>query len=293
MYAAIVGHVDNGKSSLLSRILYPDSSGDPHLLDTLQEEKERGITQEYSLHELPDSGITFIDTAGHQSFIRSNIEAYTKYRISVAVVVCSLRRGEFEAGFKTRGGTHIPSLKEQLLLLRSCGVSSVIIALTKCDLSSDLLIEEDYVVRNILPFFKNIGVKCESVIRTSSSSGEGISNLLAAIALRKREARNEVEQYSTAREFACRFRILFIPEGRVLSIGSTFAVHSGGEEATAVLERIGGNNVIVVPGVDYVGKFSLDRSIPIRNRIILRLAEATVGFCKNAKAPKKRLSYIY
>ncbi len=171
-------------------------------------------------------------------------------------------------------------------------MSRVIIALTKADLDSALLVDADVVIRSITSFFKSIGVKCEAIVRTSASSGDGIVELLTAV--RSCQTSAVVDERGpppSAREFACRFRILFIPEGRVLSVGSTFAVHSSGEEATAVLERISGQERITVvrPGVDYIGKFSLDRSIPIANRIILRLPEATIGFCKNAKAPRKRI----
>lgn len=289
IYIPIVGHVDNGKSSLLSRILFPDKNGDPYELDTLQEEKDRGITQEYSMHT--KDNITFIDTAGHQSFIRSNIQAYTSYPISLAVIVCSVRRGEFESGFKKRSDVHLPSLKEQLILLKCCGVNSTIIVLTKTDLRDDLKVKDDVIVKPLIYFLKQIGVKNSTVISTSATTGEGIDVLLRTLSsLDIPEFKSPpIKQLNIPiHEFVCSFRLVFIPEGTLFTKGSHIMIHSGGEEVEGIVEVIKSNDVVMKPYTDYSCKFKLLTGLHIiGKRFICRVSHSTVGFCKNIGIPKK------
>lgn len=278
-FVAIVGHVDNGKSSLLSKILFPNGTGDTKELDFLPEEAERGITQEYTTHSFED--ITFVDTAGHHSFIRSNIKAYTSLPIDLALIICSLRRGEFKAGFEVRGEVTIPPLKEQLLLLRSSGTKRAIIVLTKADLHPSILETDKAIVGPISTFLKNIQMKSIGTIRCSAKSGSGIQDILGVIRLFRPPAPVAPCVPIAMDEFTCKFRILFIPKNRVITVGSIFIAHSNGEEAECILEKVKspGGPVLKIYE-EYVATFSLSRKLSIRDKVILRAPEATIGFCK-------------
>lgn len=284
---AVVGHVDNGKSSLLSRILFPDAEGDPLKLDILEEEKDRGITQEYSCHSWKD--FTFIDTAGHRSFIRSNIIAYTSTDIHLALVICSLRKGEFEAGFTAKSGDMIPPLKEQLYILRSTGVRDVIIVLTKSDL--ELIEDQTRIIDALRLFFKNIQIKCHATIYVSSKTGEGLQKLLDTIEkVRQSSSRfltpvKKQLEFRSSR-FTCKFTILFVPKGKLITTGCTFVAHSGGEEVECVLEKVKPplKNPVLELYKEYIVRFVLEKDILLTKRIIIRTSSCTVGYCSKIRA---------
>lgn len=282
MNIAIIGHVDNGKSSLLSRILYPEEGGDTSKLDILDEEKERGITQEYSTRQYEN--LVFVDTAGHKSFIRSNIEAYTSIRIDLALIICSLRKGEFKAGFVTKTNETIAPLKEQLLLVRSSGVKHALIVLTKVDLDPSIL-ESEKTIDSLQTFLKRIQMKCHQIIKVSSKTGEGIDNLLSSIrSFAPTPAPAPIVPQITD-TFAGSFTILFIPVNKIITAGSLFVAHSGGKEAECTLDKIKPPSApILKQGSSTVVKFVLKTCIPITNLVIIRMPEATIGFCKVTRA---------
>jgi GTPase SAR1 family protein len=283
IHIAIIGHVDNGKSSLLSRILFPNSPGDVKELDFLPEEAERGITQEYTIHKL--NHLIFVDTAGHKSYIRSNIQAYTSLPISIALIICSLRRGEFDSGFSFKGGVVLPSLREQLLLLRSGGTKKVIIVFTKADLDSSILEDEETILKPLQLFLKHIQIKIINKIRCSAKTGEGISSLIElcnSIPIKSFPDRKIVLR----KIFVGKFRILFIPKNKLITAGCTFILHSNGNEAEAVLEKVKSNHPILCLYKEYIVQFVLNQSILMDEKVIVRTSDTTIGFCtiKNENA---------
>ncbi|NLB28345.1 MAG: GTP-binding protein, partial [Clostridiaceae bacterium] len=117
------GHVDHGKSSLILALTGRDPA-------RLAEEKERGITIElgFTWLDLPDgsrSGI--IDVPGHEKFI-SNMLAGAG-GIDLALLVVAADEGV------------MPQTREHLGILSLLGIPHGVIALTKCDLADEELIE--------------------------------------------------------------------------------------------------------------------------------------------------------
>ncbi|KAF9057447.1 EF Tu GTP binding domain-containing protein [Panaeolus papilionaceus] len=169
----VIGHVDAGKSTLMGRLLYElgridektrkaNEKGSDKLgkgsfswawgLDGTAEERERGITMDIALQSMvtPHRQITILDAPGHKDFVPNMISGASQADSALLVVDSS--PGEFETGFQRGGQT-----REHLLLVRSLGVSQVVVAVNKLDQVNWSRARFDEICDELRPFLVQSG----------------------------------------------------------------------------------------------------------------------------------------
>ncbi|KAL5527122.1 SUP35 [Sanghuangporus baumii] len=170
-----IGHVDAGKSTMGGNILFLTGMVDKRTmekyereakeagreswyiswaLDSTPSERDKGKTIEVGrgYFETDTRRYTILDAPGHKTYVPSMISGAAQ--ADVAVLVISARKGEFETGFEKGGQT-----REHVMLVKTAGVSKLIIAINKMD---DPTVEwdkarYDEIVGKITPFIKASG----------------------------------------------------------------------------------------------------------------------------------------
>lgn len=190
----VVGHVDAGKSTLMGHLLFllgnvsqrqmhrfqqdskqagKASFAFAWVLDAHEEERSRGITVDVAVNhfETAHRQVTLLDAPGHKDFIPNMISGAAQ--ADVAVLVVDATPSGFDDGFIDGGQT-----KEHAILVRSLGVSELVVAVNKMDSVGWARDRFDAVREQLLPFLRQTGFKDKNV-RFVPCSGFSGDNLIA------------------------------------------------------------------------------------------------------------------
>lgn len=189
---AVIGHVDNGKSTLTGRLLYETGYVDEKgfkeieemakkmgkedfafawILDRFKEERERGVTIE-ATHvgfETSKYFMTIIDLPGHRDFIKNMIVGTSQ--ADAAMLVISARPGEFETAIGPQGQG-----REHLFLAKTLGVNQLVIAVNKMDVVNYDQKRFDQIKAELVKILKLLGYDPAKVpiIPVSAAKGDNI-----------------------------------------------------------------------------------------------------------------------
>lgn len=177
-----IGHVDHGKSTLVGRLLYDtgalseqdyrklkaeaDAQGKgtfvfAYVMDTLKEERERGVTIDvsYKKFEGKKNNFTIIDAPGHRDFVKNMITGTSQ--ADAAVLVVSAKEGVQ------------PQTKEHAFLAQVMGLKQLIIAVNKMD---EMKYEQkafDTLKTDLSKLLSAVGYKMDSILFVPVSAWVG------------------------------------------------------------------------------------------------------------------------
>ena len=145
MNLVFIGHVDHGKSTTVGRLLFDSGNIEEvtmrklkeraaelgksgfefaFVMDTLKEERERGLTIDltYKKFETPKYYFTIIDAPGHKDFIKNMITGTSQADAAVLVVAAN-------------DGV-MAQTKEHVFLARTLGIQQMVVAINKMDMKN-------------------------------------------------------------------------------------------------------------------------------------------------------------
>jgi elongation factor 1-alpha len=182
-----IGHVDAGKSTTVGRILYDtgrvseqaikklkeeaDKLGKAtfefaFVMDSLKEERERGVTIEISHQdfETPKYYFTVIDAPGHRDFIKNMISGASQADAAVLLI-------------STKDGIQ-PQTKEHAFLAKVLGINQFIVLLSKMDAVSFSQDSYNKMKAEVSTLLKGIGYNPDKIafIPTSAYFGDNLKN---------------------------------------------------------------------------------------------------------------------
>jgi len=187
MNIVFIGHVDAGKSTTVGRILFDtgkvteqqirklkeeaDKLGKAtfefaYVMDSLKEERERGVTIEISHQdfETPKYYFTIIDAPGHRDFIKNMISGASQ--ADAAVLVVSAKDGIQ------------PQTKEHAFLAKVLGITQLTVLLSKMDAVNYSQEAYDKVKGELTTLLKGIGYNPDKIqfIPASAYHGDNLKN---------------------------------------------------------------------------------------------------------------------
>ncbi len=145
MNLVFIGHVDHGKSTTVGRILYDTKAVSEQdmrklkdeaakynkptfefafVMDSLKEERERGITIDVAHKEFQSAKyyFTIIDAPGHKDFVKNMITGASQADAAVVVVSCA-------DGIQAQ-------TREHVILAKVLGINQLIVGVNKMDVAN-------------------------------------------------------------------------------------------------------------------------------------------------------------
>ncbi|KAK1759528.1 Hsp70 protein-domain-containing protein [Echria macrotheca] len=188
----VVGHVDAGKSTMMGRLLLDLKVVDQRAVDKLRneaekigktsfalawvldqrtEERNRGVTIDIATNrfETEATAFTILDAPGHRDFIPNMIAGASQ--ADFAILVIDAGTGAFESGLK--GQT-----REHSLLIRSMGVSRIIVAINKLDTVGWSRERFDEIKHQVSGFLSATGFQAKNIsfVPVSGLHGDNLVN---------------------------------------------------------------------------------------------------------------------
>jgi len=172
MNLIFIGHVDHGKSTTVGRVLYDTGALSEQQLrklkeeaesvgkatfefaftmDTLKEERERGVTIDLSHKDFQTAKFyfTIIDAPGHRDFVKNMITGASQ--ADAAVLICSAKEG-------VQAQT-----KEHAFLAKVLGINQLIVGVNKMDAVNNDRLKYEETKQALSTLLKNIGYKVENI----------------------------------------------------------------------------------------------------------------------------------
>jgi selenocysteine-specific elongation factor len=156
----LAGHIDHGKSALVQALTGSKT-------DRLPEEQRRGITIDLGFAHFDAEGRRFalIDVPGHERFIHTMVAGASGVDAALLVVAAD--------------DSVMPQTREHLALLELLGVRRGVIAISKCDLANEELLE--LVEMETAELVATTFLAGAPRIRVSAQAGTGIEELQQAL----------------------------------------------------------------------------------------------------------------
>ena len=184
----IVGHVDAGKSTLMGHLLLlngnivesefrktknkSEKDGHPenmyaNLMTNDESEQEHGVTIDVAMTEFQTNNliVTILDAPGHKDFVPNMIAGASQ--ADAALLVVDVTNPLFDRG----------QAREHLLLCRSLGVSSLIVAINKMD---SINYDQHYfneTKEKVQNFLKSLQWSALNIIPTAALKSDNLKNL--------------------------------------------------------------------------------------------------------------------
>ncbi len=160
MIITLAGHVDHGKTSLVLALTGEDT-------DRLAEEKRRGLTIDLGFAYLKADELTlgFVDVPGHHKFIHNMVAGVAALQHALLVIAAD--------------DGPMPQSREHLQILELLGIHHGVIALTKCDRTSEE--RQEAATQEIRQLTANTFLADAPIIATSTVTGLGIDDLKSSL----------------------------------------------------------------------------------------------------------------
>ncbi|RME78769.1 translation elongation factor EF-1 subunit alpha [Candidatus Woesearchaeota archaeon] len=187
MNVVFIGHVDHGKSTTVGRLLFDGGAVDEvtmrklkdkaaelgkagfefaYVMDNLKEERERGVTIDINHKKFQSKNydLTIIDAPGHKDFIKNMITGASQADAGVLVVAAN-------------DGVNAQT-REHVFLSKTFGISHLIVAINKMDISGVEWSEDRYkaVKEEVSALLKTVGFNPDNVpfIPVASLHGDNV-----------------------------------------------------------------------------------------------------------------------